>query len=697
MVASIAVLSAKFTRLFFLCLLLWGAGAAAQTSYLELRQGQPVCLPQEYTPEVFSGAQWEMGQANGKPFLLARIEGEVAGYLFLTHQLVDMVAYSGKPLEILVALSPEGTILSAELIAHSEPILLVGIPEKVLHDFIAQFAGRNIERLLLDNIAGESKIALDGASGATVTVLIADQVILTAAKMVAREAGILARMAVSQTLINDRFDSLAWTDLTERGLLHHAVLEAEEIEGPEGAGRENWLDLYYGVLNQPSLGVNLLGRESYDRLLADYPGKTLLILLNNGSYSFRGSGFVRGGIFDRLQVTQGMEIIRFRDSDYHYQFRLQLEDAPDIQEKAIYAVPQASFNGALPWELEVLVTKRSHETAKAKKFIHFKTAYALPDDYLIAPTNVDLAGPSLVTEIWSGKKVWIGLYLLLWAVVITSFIMRRRLSNNRTFLDYFHLAVLLCSILLLGIGQKGQPSVVNIFTFVDVQLALGGLGPFLTEPFLFISWIAITATTLLWGRGPFCGWICPYGGLMELSFFIRNKLVPQKWRRSLELPAAWHNRLKHFPVVLFAVLLTISLFSLKLAEMLAEIEPFKTTWLVGVSNRPWYLALYWAWLLAMGLVTVRFFCRYLCPLGGYIALLARLQIFKIPRRNFCSTCNICAKGCSTQAIDRQGQIDPKQCFGCLECINKMHDPKVCPPLIKPQLWEEYEAPSQRAS
>jgi NosR/NirI family transcriptional regulator, nitrous oxide reductase regulator len=683
------------------CLLAILAAAlpAEAVSHLALRDGRPICLPQEHVPAVFLGAEWQYREMRGKPVMEARINGEPVGYLFLTHQLVDMVAYSGKPLEILVALSAAGTIERADLMDHHEPILLVGIPEKVLHDYIDQFEGRQIEDLLLENINGESKISLDGVSGATVTALVADQVVFTAAKIVAQEIGVLAVGGRVKAKVSQQMETLGWQQLIDKGLLQHARLSAAEVRGPEHAGEEDWLDLYVGMLNQPSLGANLLGADAYQSLVAAHPGKALLVVLNNGSFSFRGSGFVRGGIFDRLQLTQGLEIIRFRDSDYHYQFGITLEDAPHIGEKAIYIVPNEAFNAALTWELEVLVTERSNETSKSKKFMHFKVPYEMPAEYVIAPPAAfgELASPSMAARIWSGKKLWIGLYIALWAVVLLSFAFRERISKNRKFLEYFHMAILACSILLLGIGQKGQPSVVNIFTFVDVLRSGSGIGLFLTEPFLFISWILITVGTLLWGRGPFCGWICPYGGMLELAHFVRNKIVPKKWHKWYEMPNSWHNRLKFLPYFIFVALLTVSLFSLNLAEMLAELEPFKTTWLVGVSNRPWYLALYWVWLLIMGVVTVRFFCRYLCPLGAYLAILSRFQIFRLPRRNFCTTCNICAKGCSTKAINAQGEIDPKTCFGCLECTNTMNDAEVCPPLLKIEIWEKYEEGERAAS
>ena len=673
---------------------LLATGPLAATSYLELRDGLPVCLPQGLVAESFPGASWRPIELRGKPVLEASRDGAVVGFLFLTHQLDDMVAYSGKPLEILVALSAQGVIERVDLIDHHEPILLIGIPEQVLHTYINQFEGRHIRRLLEENIAGESQIALDAISGATVTALVAEQVVFTGARIIAQEIGVLARTGGASVRLRDRFEPMSWAQLVESGLLHHTSLSAAEVRGAEHAGEADWLDLHYGILNQPTLGINLLGEEFYRSLMADYPGKTLLILLNNGSYSFRGSGFVRGGIFDRLQLTQGLQIIRFRDSDYVYQFRMALDSAPPIKEKAIYVVPSETFSSALPWELEVLVTERFHATAKSKRFLHFKAPFAMPESYLIRtePAFGELSSGSVAARIWAEKKVWIGLYIGLWLVVVSTFLQRERISKNRKLLERFHLAVLACSILLLGIGQKGQPSVVNIFTFVDVLRSGSGVEIFLSEPFLFVSWIMITVTTILWGRGPFCGWICPYGGMLELLHWLRNRLVPRRWRSWWEMPDAYHHKLKFLPYFIFVALLGVSLFSLNLAEMIAELEPFKTTWLVGVSNRPWYLALYWTWLLIMGLVTVRFFCRYLCPLGGYLAMLARFQVFKLPRRNFCTVCKICTKGCSTRAINAKGEIDTKACFGCLECTNQMNDENLCPPLLRPKLWEQYEEP-----
>ena len=70
--------------------------------------------------------------------------GNAVGWLVLSTDVVKIKAYSGEPLETLIGLSPTGIITGAKIIRHSEPILLVGIPEKKLHDFVDFYTGKEI-------------------------------------------------------------------------------------------------------------------------------------------------------------------------------------------------------------------------------------------------------------------------------------------------------------------------------------------------------------------------------------------------------------------------------------------------------------------------------------------------------------------------------------------------------------------------
>tara|TARA_Y100000031_G_scaffold86533_1_gene95208 strand:- start:104 stop:610 length:507 start_codon:yes stop_codon:yes gene_type:complete len=134
--------------------------------------------------------------------------------------------------------------------------------------------------------------------------------------------------------------------------------------------------------------------------------------------------------------------------------------------------------------------------------------------------------------------------------------------------------------------------------------------------------------------------------------------------------------------IVFLGLLAISLSSTGLAEIGAEVEPFKTAIaLKFVRELPF--AAYALALLALGLFLERAFCRYLCPLGAALAIPANNRMFQwLKRRHQCGTeCHICAVKCPTQAIHPDGRISPHECVYCLDCQVLYYDDQKCPPLI----------------
>ena len=53
-----------------------------------------------------------------------------------------MPGYSGKPIVTLIGMDTKGIITGVKVLRHSEPILLLGIPETALTRFLSQYVGK---------------------------------------------------------------------------------------------------------------------------------------------------------------------------------------------------------------------------------------------------------------------------------------------------------------------------------------------------------------------------------------------------------------------------------------------------------------------------------------------------------------------------------------------------------------------------
>jgi len=70
----------------------------------------------------------------------------------------------------------------------------------------------------------------------------------------------------------------------------------------------------------------------------------------------------------------------------------------------------------------------------------------------------------------------------------------------------------------------------------------------------------------------------------------------------------------------------------------------------------------------------RIFCKYLCPLGAFIAFLAPLGMTAIERNTkSCTQCLACDKVCPVNIqVSRLNKVTSLECIQCQECVN------VCP-------------------
>lgn len=609
----------------------------------------------------------------------------LVGYVFLSTDVVDIPGYSGKPIITLIGMDTKGTIVGIRVLKHSEPILLAGIPESELLKFIHQYIGKSAEsRMEIGHSEqGDGAIGFDAISGATVTAIAENQLISRCAYEIGKEVGIFkakAKPPVKFTPINDK---LSWDQMVDEGDIQHLLVKPADV-GQSDSSRP-FMDLYFGDLDDPAIGRSILGDEDYHRLMQDLkPTDHPIFVLGGGMESFKGSGFVRGGIFDRIQVTQGRDTFTFRDTDYHNLYGVVAQGAPAYNESGIFIIRSASFSSAYPWQLTFLASRRDAKTG-AKSFLHFDQEYWLPARY-IEGGRPKVARPMAAWQrAWEGRKLEIALFVLALAAASAWFAQRDRWTRRSThkhkpWMSIPRHLIWIVSVVFFGVILKAQPSITQVLTWVHSLIYEWKWTLFLSDPFIFIFWWVIIVSVLIWGRGFFCGYLCPYGSLQHLLYRAGSLLGLKRFQRLL--PKSLHDRLRWIKYGVFLTLLGVSFYSMEMAEKLAEIEPFKTTFLVGVWNRSWPFMLFWGVLAGLALLSERPFCKYLCPLGAALAIPSKFRIFGLRRKSECQTCHACAHGCGSLAIDDKGKIDPMECMLCMDCMILYTDDHACPPLVK---------------
>lgn len=648
--------------------------------------------------------QAEVSEPEGEYQLRTLRKGdEVLGYAFQTLNVVDIPAYSGKPINLQVLLDREGAIVDAYVLEHHEPILLVGIPEQKLHDFTAKYQGVKADQRVVVGHSGDSNaVTIDAVTGATVTVMVVNEIVMRAAHEVAVSLELVEPAAGGRskpaTIRNDVYAPASWADLTGNGAIRRLLLtygqiddafkgtEAEGIDeaAPEEKG-DTFIDLYATELNPPTIGRNLLGDVQYADLMSTLkPGEHAIAVLGSGDYSFKGSGYVRGGIFDRVQLRQFGNIISFRDLDFIRLSDVYADGIPEFREMAIFIVREhVAFDPGSPWTLELLVRRQTGPVSGV--FTSFELPYQMPEQYIERPqpTAEELAAAEeanrpMWLNIWYQKSFQIGVIVAALLLLTVILFLQDSLTQRPRFLHWLRRGYLIFTVVFIGWYALGQLSVVNVLTFVHALFQDFRWELFLTDPVIFILWTFTAASILLWGRGVFCGWLCPFGALQELINEAARKLrIPQ-----YELPFAVHERLWAIKYIVLLVLFGISLESMMAAEQAAEVEPFKTA-ITLKFDRQWWFVAYAVFLLVINVFTRKVYCRYVCPLGAALSISSKVRLFDwLKRRPECgSPCQLCAKECEIQAIHPDGHINHNECHYCLDCQMTYHNEKKCPPLI----------------
>jgi NosR/NirI family nitrous oxide reductase transcriptional regulator len=313
-------------------------------------------------------------------------------------------------------------------------------------------------------------------------------------------------------------------------------------------------------------------------------------------------------------------------------------------------------------------------------------AYGIPRSQ--APTMPGMP-PAEAIDLSEGEPAWVmhwedrWLELLLVScalvVLLAVLFFQDWLVEHTVLFHRFRVAYLLFTVFFIGYYCSAQLSVINLLAFFHSLSGGFSWDTLLIEPVTFVLWGFVAISILLWGRGVYCGWLCPFGAAQDLISKLATRLGIEGYR----LPQRVHERLWAIKYLLLIALVGLSLDSMSNAARLAEVEPFKTTFILHFVREPQYV-IYAVLLLAISAVNSKFYCKYLCPLGAGLSFATRFRIFDwLRRRKECGKpCQSCAHQCQIAAIKPTGEIIDNECHYCLECQVTYSDDQRCPPLIE---------------
>ncbi len=250
-----------------------------------------------------------------------------------------------------------------------------------------------------------------------------------------------------------------------------------------------------------------------------------------------------------------------------------------------------------------------------------------------------------------------------------------------------------------------QPGLAEIFYRFDPLVALTAmLAGRVILVGLALSGITVVVT-LLFGR-VWCGWICPMG--TTLDGLKPRRRVKKNTPKS---PSESWRVIKYLLLVFMLVaallgnqsLLYLDPITILTRTMANAIWPALSSGVYAVEAFLYQFDALWGpldaihqgliypifkdlhpvfplavplFLVFIGIVALnwwaeRFWCRYLCPLGGLLGWLSRFSFFRRTVDEACSSCGLCNRHCPTGTIDpdRHYASDPAECTVCYNCVD----------------------------
>ena len=622
--------------------------------------------------------------------------GARGGYVIESEWIQPLPGFSGAAINLIILIDLEGIIIDAKLLNHNEPIFVSGLGEAPFRAFIEQYRGHSINSAITvgssygkPNKSG-SLIYFDGVTKATASVRIAHETILGSAREVAKS--MLNGFSMIQEKVSLKADEgkeFTWDELVSQGLAKHVTATHGEERAlfadtqwrsddpfPNAADDDLFVDLWIVDVTHPHAARSVMGKrmfrdwESFKKIA---PDDETILLIEEGKHGLVSEEFVRNTAPPLITANQDKFPLSIRDADLLIDLKKGVPD--DGTAMVVRLDRRQGFSPVREWDFGLLATRQRGILKPEIGEVKFSWKYQADKQFF----NIEKAiqPPTPFESAIDGRMndlIILAILLTLICIVVLfnrKFVRMKSWSYQRSFL----------LILVLGfIGWWGQGQLSIVTPLAALVSAVNGrpLDFLLYDPFSLLIWVVVIISFFVVGRALFCGWLCPFGAMQELVGKIAQALsIPQ-----LKINDQWDSRLKSLKYIVLLGLLGVAFFLPRQLDVAVEVEPFKTAISVFFI-REWYFAGYAILCVVASVFVFKAYCRYLCPLGAFMAIGGFLRLGKwIKRREDCgSPCQLCKVRCDYQAIKKSGEISYSECFGCLDCVDIYEDKTQCVPLI----------------
>ncbi len=188
------------------------------------------------------------------------------------------------------------------------------------------------------------------------------------------------------------------------------------------------------------------------------------------------------------------------------------------------------------------------------------------------------------------------------------------------------------------------------------------------------TFVIIPAIVFRWGKGSYCGWLCPCGALAETMGDAHRQKMPHGpvWNRVNMVGQA---------ALVFAFLIL----GLRVAGWALGETSWATRWYhalfegIPFLNYSWSVDIFLGGIIGVGMYfwfSGRVWCRFACPLAALMHIYARFSRFRIfPEKSKCISCSVCTSVCH-QGIDVMNfankglPMQDPECVRCSACVQQ---------------------------